>query len=91
MEKIRNEIKKVVIEPYLAKNPSSNKNDISLEKIIDYDSIEELNFFTTCFLESLRIEPAVASSSICVVTEATQLGKYKIMKNQTISIEMLYL
>jgi len=53
------------MEPYLAKNPEAVKDDIILAKVIDYDSIFDLNFYTNCFMESMRIEPAVANSTTC--------------------------
>jgi len=78
---VRDEIKKVVIDPFLAKNPNISPKNISLEKVIDYEAIDELQYFTNCFLESLRIEPPVAASTICILTEACQIGKYKMLKD----------
>jgi cytochrome P450 len=87
MKKVRDEIKKVVIEPYLAQNPHE-KEVPCLSKILDYDTLNDLTFYSNCFTESMRIEPAVASSSFCQLTETCQIGKYTFKAGQAFTIEM---
>jgi cytochrome P450 len=55
---------------------------------LSYDNIYELNYFTNCFSEALRIEPPVIYSSSAMLTEDCYLGKYFIKKGEQFNVNM---
>lgn len=105
MQKVRQEIKRVVVEPYykaaeaaaaVMKNPKAkgagsrdDGDSTGLEKMLDYDNIFELHFYTYCFMESLRFESPVAASSTTILTETTQIGPYTIRAGDSFNINMI--
>ena len=75
MQKLRDEIKNVIVDPFRKQNPNS---EVKICDIIDYESMNELSYFSMCFNESLRIEPPVTYSSFCFMTESVKIGKYNL-------------
>ena len=58
--KLLEEIKKKVFIPYVKENKTQDGK--SFIDFLNYESSMELNYFTMCFNESLRIEPPVSIS-----------------------------
>lgn len=52
LDKVRDEIKEVLINPYKKDHPNE---DFELWKTLSYERTEELSYFGMCFSESLRI------------------------------------
>ena len=49
----------------MEKNPSSQYN---IKNIFNYDNVQDLSYFSSCFSESLRIEAPVGMSSSIAFT-----------------------
>jgi cytochrome P450 len=59
-----------------------------MTKALHFENIFEMNYFTNCFSESLRIEPPVTFTSSLMMSEDVQIGKYQIRKGENIEINM---
>jgi len=68
MANIRKEFKEVLLEPYLKENPEKRNSKMSINEVLDFETIFNLKYYSNCFLESLRIEPPVMYSSHCCMT-----------------------
>jgi hypothetical protein len=67
-KRARDELTEMIVKPYLKENPDFKGLNV-IEHGLNYENIWDLKFFTSCFLESLRLEPPVTVSSACMVSE----------------------
>lgn len=88
MKRAKDEIKRVLVDPFRNQNP---EGEVKLWELLNYNTIEELSFFSNCFSESLRIQPPVAISSMCYLTEDTKIGPYTIRKGDPFIADMHHL
>ena len=77
----------MIVKPYLKENPDFKGLNV-IEHGLNYENIWDLKFFTSCFLESLRLEPPVTVSSACMVSEDQTLGGINIKTGDGFLIDM---
>ena len=87
-ERVREEIQTQIIDKLESKDELKQKG---LENVLDFENIAHLKFYSSCFMESLRIEPPVMYSSPCCLTEDQYIGKYHILKGEQIQMDMTFL
>lgn len=77
-QKLCNELKTKILDPYLMRSEELDKYEVS--KIFNFDTIADLPYLSMCFNESLRIEPPVLLAGGQCFTKDVELleGKYKI-------------
>jgi hypothetical protein len=69
MTAIKNEINKVVAEPYLKENGLKTLEFNKIHELLTVDSISDLTLMTESMLESLRLEPPIHYSTTHCFTE----------------------
>ena len=89
IQKIRDELKTVIIDPYLKNNSEKViTNEDILYEALNYDNLWDLKYYTSCFSESLRIEPPVPYTSTVMLTEDSKIGNILIKKGECIEIDI---
>jgi hypothetical protein len=53
---VRDEIKKVVVDPYINANPGK---PFDMHQALNFENMFDLKLYGNCFNESLRIEPSL--------------------------------
>lgn len=71
-------------------NIKSNQ-DVDWTQILNYDTLNNLNYLQYCVNETMRIEPSVQLSSTNMVTEQIEVCGYKIRSDHSFQINMMAL
>ena len=94
-DKILAELEKEIVQPDLQERVKAGKlqanesvKDLDVLELINYENNSDLQFYTMCFNESLRMMPPVFYSSTVRMSEEIQAGKLRIRKGDPISIGM---
>lgn len=87
---MRSELKALIVDPYLKESQNSMPSSCFTD-MLNFENMNDLSYFQMCFNESLRIQPPVTYSSMCMMTEDVQMGKYKLRKNDLFVIDMHHL
>ena len=64
------------------------KSEINVLDMINYENNSDLQYYSYCFNESLRMQPPVYYSSSIRMSENVQAGKLAIRKGDPITINM---
>lgn len=66
-DKILEELNREIVQPHLKETGRSATEDMDILSLITYENCNDLQFYGSCFNESLRImAPVYYSSSICM-------------------------
>mmetsp|Transcript_30638 Transcript_30638/g.30113 ORF Transcript_30638/g.30113 Transcript_30638/m.30113 type:complete len:229 (+) Transcript_30638:599-1285(+) len=87
LDKIRAELKEQIILPY----QKSHSEKVEIERMMDFENIFNLKYYTNCFMESMRIEPPVMFSSYDTVTDDTTIGGINVKKGDPFTVDMYFL
>ena len=58
---------------------------------LNFDNLNELNFYSNCFNEALRLQPPVYFSSIVMMNQDVEAAGLKIRKGDPITIGMSHI
>ena len=90
-QKILDELDTSIIKPYLQKVDSGSAvkgSERNLLNLLNYENCGDLQLYSSCFNESLRMMPPVQYSSSVRMSEDVQCEKLKIRKGDIIAIMM---
>ena len=94
-ENILKELDRVIIQPHLINLVEKGKasagetfNDLNILNFITFDNQGELDYYSNCHNESLRMQPPVFYSSSFTMTQDCKLDYFNIRKGDIISINI---
>lgn len=86
-EKILEEIEKEIKQP----SKVLNSEDWEILDYLNFDNLNELNFYANCFNEALRLQPPVYFSSMVMMNQDVEAAGLKIRKGDPITIGMSHI